>query len=425
MEGYVTPQPDSRYVEVLQKLQEKFIAVWPSKQIRFYQFGSSIRPANAGYKDASNPCFYRNCDRRTKDSFHNFTDISLVFRQAAPDALTLVVTDLFQSDADVGAMVRALAQALQNSKPKLVVAILALRSEFDGKVYDVGPHAFTFDYKSNARDAHTFRPFYVVLVGHEPVVTRYIQVLRSIPSVLSTTDHVLLLSRQPFADLLTLKRNRLTFQSASGARPQSAFYRCPSDLVAGFELTNRNQSATLKARAWGLEVLDPDGLAILPGKLSSIVSVKETRDANTWQDSDELSTVLQPRLELQHSHPLPVATITPTSNLAPDGIDSPGLDEKAEFYLTLTIDSARLEPSVYLYAFRILWTADLDAFQLPNWCQEWDMDLAQLPKWVSHPATFDGSKTLNLKSFISDLWATMIEDSPLSVGQLYLYLNPS
>jgi len=158
MQGFTVPQPTSRYVQFLQELRLGVGTRWGAGQVQCFRFGERVAPIPnllAGLE----PAFYQ--DRETR--------IDEPLGKADARALTILVTDLFQNNADVVALIEALRAKFMPAR--LALGIWGLRSEFDGRIYGVGPTSLNFVYRSKG-DPKTFRPFYLIAAGRTPTCWR-------------------------------------------------------------------------------------------------------------------------------------------------------------------------------------------------------------------------------------------------------------
>jgi len=408
MEGYVRPQPTTRYIRVLQDLQGSFVTAWPRAAVTFYQFGAGVSEVKdqAPYAVAARPSFYRG-------PLSKETRISLVFQKVTPRVLTLLVTDLFQSDADVAAMVKALADV--TNKYNVAVAIVAARSEFDGTVYDVGPHNLHFSYRSRAAKPDTFRPFYILVIGNEPDVRRYLNQLRRDSDVIKSADsRVLMLSSAGAAGKGALGPEE--FMPCPGVVTTNNFINCSQPGLTGLLVRDRLHRLTLTQRL--PSTADTEIPHSMLEKATLSVVGRKSSDGKKWTAFDGADAVRSDFVSGSDN-----ACVQPAQRQMPAAHESKGGNSQSARVLAVSIDPVKLNGPESLWGFQLVWTAGPDAFEQPGWCQQWDMDISRLETWVKQPESFDGSKTLNLARFIGNLWTTMIQDKPPEIGRLYVYVK--
>ncbi len=156
MNGYVA-DPNSRYAQFLEGLESAAQTTYRRADVHFYRFGAQAREVSRPEFLAAKGAGYYT---------EKVTDIDRVIDCGPPNEVRVVVTDLFQSEGDVNAIVgRVKDRCFQRGR---AVAVLGVTSQFAGKVYDA--KVPTYAYASTAEPA-TYRPFYALLLG-EPAALR-------------------------------------------------------------------------------------------------------------------------------------------------------------------------------------------------------------------------------------------------------------
>jgi hypothetical protein len=159
MEGYVTT-PNSQYLRTLQLLDSASSTGWNSSttKVTYSKFGTKKQVINRdAFLRAQLPEFYKG------GAEFNVSRIDAVLSPPKTDSLDVVVTDLYQKDADVQLVQNLLKQNYLEAG--YAIGILAIKSEFSGTVYDVGLSGKSFTYSSAGKAANAFHPFYVILLG--------------------------------------------------------------------------------------------------------------------------------------------------------------------------------------------------------------------------------------------------------------------
>jgi hypothetical protein len=193
MDGFAAP-PDSNYRAFMEDLEGSLASsVKNVRDLRYFKFGESIRQVTREeFRGARNRGFYH------EPGIFKATDIELVFRTSgatqpskrpllanavqtpssrsvSDPRLIVVVTDLFQRDQDVNAVVGQIRTRCL-SRPDCSVGLMAIPSQFDGTVHDA--RVPSYRYRSTA-SAATFRPFYLLMFGPENELRRFADVLSS------------------------------------------------------------------------------------------------------------------------------------------------------------------------------------------------------------------------------------------------------
>jgi hypothetical protein len=159
MEGYVK-NSNSNYLKTFQLLDSASSTGWSSNQtnITYFRFGSKKQTINREtFLRAQLPGFYQG------GAEFNVSRIDTVLTPPKANTLNIIVTDLYQKDADV--------QLVQNILKKeyleagYAIGVLAIKSEFNGTIYDVGLSGQSFAYSTAGKAATAFHPFYVMVLG--------------------------------------------------------------------------------------------------------------------------------------------------------------------------------------------------------------------------------------------------------------------
>ncbi len=154
MRGFSHPK-DGRFAQFLQDLDLALSSNWARDRIRYYRFGSVIEEIRARpfYVSASQEGFFQSTKAYAS------TRIDNVFRKSDPKNLTIVMTDLFENDLDIGSIEESLRAAAFPAHSSL--AIFQWEMPFSGAIYD-------FDFRSGqGREYAGPRPIYLLALGPE------------------------------------------------------------------------------------------------------------------------------------------------------------------------------------------------------------------------------------------------------------------
>ena len=377
MQGFVNTATSSRYSAFIEDLQRSFVVAWPDasvSRVQFYQFGAIVKPVaeSKGYLAATERSFY------TDPEVYRETHIDAAFRTLNPNSLSIVVTDLFQTKADEAAMVETLSQKLVNSD--LAFAVLAMRSEFKGRIYDVGPRGLNFLYSSTNGRPGTYRPFYALILGRLPDVLHYLSEMERLHDPSDDQFHVLVLTAHVMAKPLTFSNSRTT--TLRGAIETFRFLGFTSEDVQALETR-----------------------ADKPLQLTSAIKFEEVQFGPPIAVED--STIETRAVYCSRDKPADSATANEAI------VASIKSSEPQTAALTVEIDPRKLEPPG-VYAFELRLTLPPESAILPLWCRAWDMSDSNLS---------DGSKTYNLQPFLSDLWTAVLIAKKPEIGRFYLYVR--
>lgn len=184
MQGFAHPGSSGQYGIFLRELDLALEQGWKAVGTQYFRFGTKAAPITGApaYQAASSVGFYGG---------EGFTDtqIDLPLDQVNPSGLTLIVTDLFQNGAEVGSLIQKIRQKVLPNR--LSVAIIGVKAEFSGTIYDVGQQHMSFPYDSRG-NAKKYRPFYLMVIGRLPDVLHLMGQLKAVSRTVRTTDVVFL-----------------------------------------------------------------------------------------------------------------------------------------------------------------------------------------------------------------------------------------
>jgi hypothetical protein len=368
MQGYVNGFSNSRYVETLQLLDRVAATAWVGTpaQVSYLRFGTKLEKLDRSqFRQAQLPGFYGVGEQM------RVSNITAAIPPKPDKKLSLIVTDLYQQDADVTLVQSQLTQKyLQQG---LAVGVLAIRSEFKGTIYDVGLQQQQFSYASSD-DPKTLHPFYVLMLGTYPDIRHFYEAFltasQSIPAfkekpgefVIFYPQFVESTSTLDLANLPelpnhlrrvnSLKRNNLLVRAET--REPIEFFRIAQAETANlaYRISYRPLAHTLTPVANALKIE---------------AKTLKLRSKNDQEDVSTLGGLVASQAKLSNANPSTPQQLTLQTQLNP----------------------TRLEPGIYSYEVTLT-PAEL---QSPNWWQQWD----------AVPGKLDGSKTHNLSRFLESL----------------------
>jgi hypothetical protein len=393
MKGFIVPGTATYYQQTLPLLESTVGRGWPGGQAAFYKFGTKIEPlTERKHLDAVHPEFYADPEYFRKTLIENVID------KASTDNLTVIVTDLFQDNADVN---------LLNEKLKgkylahnFAIGIVGIKSEFSGSIYDVGTNNYSFEYKGT--EPERFRPFYLLVMGKHSDVEHYFDTLlesglKSFPSKnfvifsqylttspasfegakINSTNKLVEIS-----DLLPLgtKNSRARQFKISGTPPSAGFVATLNYSALRYTLEPNSPQLEPEITAWKLE----------------------PKEASVDKGANQLAGIIESN-EAKRAFNVKVASIS-------------GSEIKLETEL-----SPALLPADSVHCFRIILRPK--EYRTPSWLSDWDMDTRQIEEWRKNPPSFNGATTFNLKHFLENLWATTVQLSQPKVAEVYCYIQ--
>ena len=354
MAGYAAT-PGSAYIQVLDNLESAISGAWADDSVAFHKFGETVREITRDeFREARTPGFYR------ERGIFTTTNIDAVIDRLEEDRVAVVVTDLFQEDGDINAIVQQVkAQVFQRG---LAAGIVAVQSSFDGTVFDAPGGSYTY---ASSSDPETYRPFYALMFGEGACLRRLADALKAQPAA---ADAPVLLLGAPMVQRFTVDLDKTRDSRGLNRRSSSI----PDHFA--FDLINNAEGGTLDGTV--ILTLDDTAPALTPSRLALDV-VRKTRGAG----GDSTSTNDLRIADMSASGD----TLRLTLQLEPSGEDA------AVTYL------ARLR------------AGDIGGLAAPAWVDALSTS--------SPTADVDPNKTLNLTKFVGDLAQASASARPAVVAQ--------
>jgi hypothetical protein len=393
MKGFVSTQTSSAYQQTVPLLERVVIEGWNNGQARFYKFGDAIAPLpGRDYLEAAKPAFYGD------KNYNKKTLIERVIDEAKPDHLTVIITDLFQTNADVNQLSNKLKQKFIANN--LAIGVYAVRSQFNGSIYDVGPDSYSFTYRSGDKPA-SHRPFYLLAFGSHADVAHYFDVLSNSGLNALPEKHMLIFSRYLASHLPSFTPVKL--KTADKISEISSSNLLPSD-YKGDRVKAFKVSKGAMAAKFSLELPYDAGLTNVLAHGSELVP-----EITAWKGEDTGGRDLTLVENQQAQKALAV-----TAKLLPE--DAPF--NKLELQAELNLGGL---PVAGIYRYRILLRPR--SYVLPEWITKWNMRDTEIKIWHQRPQEFDGSKTYNLENFLGTLQGAVLSTTPPKVGDVYCYIR--
>jgi len=391
MKGFVTAQTTTAYQLLVPMLERGVIEGWKGGEVNFYKFGDDIAPLpGRTYLDAVRETFYRDSrlNRRTL--------IERVIDRAGTDHLTVIITDLFQTDADVNQLSEKIKQKFIANN--VSVGVYAIRSQFAGPIYDVGPNAYSFNYTARPNEG---RPFYLLTFGKHADVAHYFAVLDSSGLKDVVDKHKLIFSRY-------LTARPLAFASAKLKTADKISEISPSNLLAGVPDDPRIKTFKITK---GKTIAKFSSDIPYDSQLDDVMTYRS--DLNTeitaWKGEDRGGKEL-------------VATESPQA-LKGFHVDIKLNPDEFTFktaQLQTIVDVGSL-PGAGIYSYRIVMRPN--HYELPEWVADWNMRDDDVARWHQDSKSFNGTKTYNLENFLGTLQGAVLSTTPPKVGEIYCYIQ--
>lgn len=162
MAGYVNYPSTTIYSDALKNIERTVTSTWKQENIQYVKFGDSLQNlSREQFLQANNVAFYQEKD----------TSLQTVVDSMDANKLNILVTDLFQTNQDIDSLIISLKKACFADSSK-AMALIGVKSQFNGKIYDVGKNGLSFSYASKD-EVETYRPFYLLVLGKEADVRAF------------------------------------------------------------------------------------------------------------------------------------------------------------------------------------------------------------------------------------------------------------
>lgn len=376
MLGYTTIPSDNSYRELPDELMDVGSSMGG---IHFYSFGKDVVPLQGSdYRKFINPSAYTELENSIKTVIDN----------AEPEHLTVILTDLFETDAAWSVISSKIQEKYFSNN--CGVAVLGLKSPFNGTVYDVGLDAAKYDFNSGNEPA-MYRPVYMLVMGPDVHVNSFLKRCKE-KNVGGNTINIVKLSS-----------NLMDGEPADGASMESIIennaveidsIQLPEKSHALQYKINDSEDETEIVRTFKY-VPDKYGCNIDITKVKPVIKVRYyDKSEEMWKDFD--------------GKPITVAFNPSEEDGAGEGM----------YDLHITFKAAEALQQDTVNDVMITLVPEYDGLILPEWISQWN-----LPSGVAVGSGFDGSKTINLLRTVGSLKDSVLSASQPSLINLEVYFD--
>lgn len=368
MKGFTTLAASNVYITLPDLLGDLCGAMG---DVKFYSFGEQIRPLDGrSYRQFTSPEVYTEA----------ITAVANVVDRADTSHLSIIVTDLFESDSDWSNVTQKLRDKFFANH--LAVAVIGIRNSFNGEIFDVGLNAAKFRYNSND-NPERYRPFYLLIMGRDDAVKSFLRKFNERQTLPNDTGYLLLSEN--------LTETASDFRSFELGEVENFYSDDTLGLEAGvkeFGLDKFNEAATFMF-SWKYE----PPLGACPLDLSAIDTAIEifAVEGEDW-------TPLQ-------SNDMRVGLMKD--------------DRQSEIFLvkvSLTPEKSLAEGKLNFVRVKVMPT-EL-GYRLPSWVELWSVNVDGAAK------NFDGSKTLNLTRILGSLKGSVFATSRPALMNINFIVTP-
>lgn len=389
MQGFVVPD-STRYKSMLRPLESVITSGWKTGQAAFFRFGEQVRPIDRdGYLMAGSADFYDdmrtyiqrifeyedqlsgnniNGNNASDDSMDKNTTPNDVNSNGKENRLVVIVTDLFQDRRDVNLLVSLLKEKyIQNGDE---VGLFGLRSEFDGKVYNLGADPILY---------RGFRPFYLLAIGRHADIAHYFDrlIANGFPDA-----QTIIFSRCLVNPLLSFKN--ATIEDLDNLI-RDTIAKKSDPVLKEYRITKKDKPSKITAKM---------NFTLLPHVLQYDFETLDDRITVKHSPNDT------PDVTQQAKNCLKITSTLFNNN------DGPELSVVFDL-----VSQSLLDNRIYLY--EVTLSPGIDRFKEPEWCSEWDMGDER-----------SGARTLNLANFVRGISEVIdLRHEPIIIGKFHFYIE--
>ena len=366
MRGFTTDPTNNVYVTLPDLLGD---LCGTAGAVNFFGFGEQIFELNGrSYRQFTTPEVY----------VEAITSVANVVERADTSHLSIIVTDLFESDADWSLVTQKIREKFFAAH--LTAGVVGIRNSFAGEIFDVGLSAAKFNYNS-FDDPNRYRPFYLLVLGRDDAVKNFLRKFNERQTLPNDTGYLLLTENLSAADFSTFELSDVeNFYSDDTLQLDGR--------IKEFGLDNFADAASFMVN-WTYE----PPLGACPIDFAQVETFAEifSADGENWlprESNDVRATLLKD--DRQSDLFLAKVSLTPEKSLA---------EGKANFV-------------------RIKISPTENGLRLPTWVEAWSVNVDGSAK------SFDGSKTVNLSRVLGSLKNSLFETSPPALLEINFVVTP-
>lgn len=386
MYGYVNYAGGTIYGEAVKSIERTITETWKNDSIKYIKFGDEFQELNRNdFLKMQAVSFY---DQKE-------TSLQNVIEQTNDKNLSILVTDLFQTNQDLESLIRVIKnKGLDSDK---AVAVIGFKSQFNGKVFDVGKNMASFTYASTD-DPKTFRPVYLLILGNENDTRAFVKgYLEKLPEKAQASvaffssnlgvDNIL------EADKITNKKDDKKGETAKMAVMTNIL---PNGDIMQYRLKKDEKVSESPVRLFGKDVL---------GRIPASYVLK-TDEVEVWNKSSNAFEVMSADNFL-------------TATKGEAGINNGVVN----IPFKLEANSGAIHKKVGIYRAKISLIPDKSEYtQAINTFSNWNFDDSQIDE-NNETLQQIGNKTLNISKFISMLSNLNYEINSPGFHNIYIYFD--
>ena len=368
MKGFTTLAAGNVYITLPDLLGDLCGSVG---QTKFFAFGEQISPLDGrNYRKFSAPEVYN----------EQITSVANVIDRADTNHLSIIVTDLFESESDWSNVTQKIRDKFFANH--LSVAVIGIKNSFKGEIFDVGINAAHFNYNS-FDDPNRYRPFYLLVLGQDDFVKNFLRKFNERQNLPNDTGYLLLSE-----NLTEIPSDFSNFELGDVEN----FY---SDDTLGLDK---------RIKEFGLDNFSEEANFLFSWKYNPPLGACNIDFSDIDSDIEIFSADNDDWIQ-RDSNDIRVSLLKD--------------DRQAEIFLvkiSLTPEKSLTEGKLNFVRIKIL--PKEQSFRLPAWIDLWNVNVD------ASTQKFDGSKTLNLNRLLDSLKNSIFSASRPAIMQITFVVTP-
>lgn len=386
MYGYVNYPGETIYGDAVKNVERTISENWKNDSITYIKFGDTLQQMNRDtFLQMNTAAFYDQKD----------TSLQKVIEQTKDTNLSIIITDLFQTNQDLDSLVHSIKN--KSMGKDRAVAVIGLKSQFNGKIFDVGKNMSSLDYASND-DPSTYRPVYIIVMGNENDTRAFVE---SYQKKLPEDAHVnvalfasnLGISNTLESDKVTNKKDDKKNKAAKMATISNLLGKGD---VMQYRLKKEEKLSEAPVRLYGKDVV---------GKIPDAYTLKMD-SLETWNKSNK------------------TFESTTADDFLSAAIGDTGLNNgTANISFMLQANVAAIHKKEGVYRAKVSLIPNKDAYtKAINTFADWNFDDSQITESQDVLKSI-GNKTLNINKFITMLANLNYELNAPGFHNVYVYFE--
>ncbi|MBR4903398.1 MAG: hypothetical protein IKZ53_01910 [Selenomonadaceae bacterium] len=368
MKGFTTLAADNVYITLPDLLGDLCGA---AGEVKFYSFGEQIHELDGrSYRNFATPEVYNEA----------ITAVANVVDRADTSHLSIIITDLFESDSDWSNVTQKLRDKFFANQ--FAVAVIGIKNSFHGEIFDIGLNAAHFNYNS-ADNPERYRPFYLLVMGRDDVVKNFLRKFNERQTLPNDTGYLLL--------------------SENLTETASDFSNFELDEVENF-YSDDTLGLDNRVKEFGLDKFSEAASFILNWNYEPPLGSCPL-DLSDFDTDIEIFSV-------ENDEWTPLTKNDIRVSLLKDGRQSGNFLIK----VTLTPEKSLTEGKLNFVRIKIM--PKESGYKLPSWIEFWSVNVDGAAK------NFDGSKTLNLTRILCSLKDSVFATSRPALMNINFVVTP-